>query len=1350
MLLSQIKALSKEEAEDQLKETFAHLTEGRYRIALSSALRLFDSFPNDFRIAICLAWAYLENGDANLAMEYADIAVSVGKSIPQTRLYRGFILMRIGVFEGAINDLDTVIISKSEPLSWAHHLKAKALAGLKKYQIALEEFEYAIKTDKNQSKSLLRLRNWYRNAAGVQDISISKVRSKERSLIDDAEDAYKVKEFWYSLWAIKLILAGGFSPEDKKRAYLLEIETLFALFQTKPAADKAKFLFDSLKDDPRFQHIYNKLINTEKKKNDDISLSELEEKLSQNEPAYKPVDQVSKPASSVKHSIYQSLDSQLDDESSTAKENSFAQPPVPNNKVITLSKRTDFQRFEHPEFIGFFARMLDLNSKEEDNEKAFVIQYPETTTTYIGVEAIISNPYHQMKEETFHGQVVWILNNNELGRHDFEIPSDRTWKHIVFSQTWGTDNPGYWKRGQGCVEIYMKGKKVCERWFLIGYSAIPNTEEIDIDSIEKELAKHGIQRQQSQGTELSSEDPSSVKSLLEELDKLTGLGSVKQSMKDFVNYLEFIKERKKQGLKTQENLTFNCVFLGNPGTGKTTVARKLGSIFKAMGILEKGHLVEVDRSGLVGQYIGETAQKTDKVIEDALGGLLFIDEAYTLVKKGGSGQDFGQEAIDTLLKRMEDKAGQFAVIVAGYPGEMNDFLASNPGMKSRFNHFFDFEDYDPAELLEIFARMAKSEDYSTDPAAIEIFQKELTSVYRKRDKTFGNARFVRNLFDDAKLKLSKRYLKLPESMRDKKALTTFTSEDFLEIFSHHTKAAFNVGIDVDNLNLALEKLNSLIGLQSVKKDVDELVKLAKYYREIGEDIQNKFTDHIIFLGNPGTGKTTVARLVSQIYASLGLLPKGQLVEADRQSLVAPFVGKTAEKTTELINHSMGGTLFIDEAYTLVKVGDTSDFGKEAIDTLLKRMEDDRGKFIVIAAGYTAEMQKFVESNPGLQSRFTKTFTFEDYNPSELVVITKLILKEKKLILGKEAEQLLLVHYKELYRNRDKNFGNARLVRNIVETAARKLLLRIVDIPKDSRTPEISATITPEDIKEIVAIKSENIASSFEGNKELLDKYISELNELTGLDSVKKSVERLLSGLKVAKLREARGLKVLSKNLHAVFLGNPGTGKTTIARLISKIYKEMGLLEKGHLVEVDRSALVAGYQGQTATKTDEVIQKALGGTLFIDEAYTLSRGANDFGQEAIDTILKRMEDYKEKLIVIVAGYTGEMTTFIDSNPGLQSRFTNYFVFEDYTPRQMLEIASQLSEKNGYQLDEGALQLLLEKFMRLYDKRDSNFGNARTVRNILYKAISNQEERILTVLNPNDEDLTTITYEDVSAD
>ena len=1342
------KAVPNEEVDELLKDTFDHLTEGRHRIALTNAKKLFDLKPNDFRVSICLAWAYIENGDPNQALEYADLAVKVGKELPQTKLYRGFILMRMGIYDGAIKDLDVVINSKFEPLAWAHHLKAKALAGLAKFPEALAEFDLAIKADRSSNKAYPRLREWYKNAAGNQNSFLSKLKPKEKPLIDEAEDAFKIKEYWYAMWAIKKILSDPERKEDFKRAKLLELETMFALFQLKPALVKAERLVDVFTDDQRFENIYHKLLNQENKTSEPFETKgvSLESILSAEEAKHPvtKVETVDRAESEIakKSSIYQSLDSQID--------STPASQPVVQSKVITLKKRTDFERFDHPDLTGIYARTFDVASELVSNERTFLIQCAEQTIQYIGVEVIVTNPFFQVKEDSIHGTAVWNLNNQEVGRNDFSVPIDRAWKHVIFIQSWGTDTPGFWRRGQGNVEIYINGKKLCERWFLVGSSDIANYEEFDIALAEKEIQKKqpaASLPRQTQPDQIRPSGPATVDTILDELNNFTGLTSVKDSMKEFVDYLEFIKERKKLGLKTQENMSFNCVFLGNPGTGKTSVARVLGKVFQTMGILEKGHLIEVDRSSLVGQYIGETAQKTEKVIEDAMGGLLFIDEAYTLVKKGGSGQDFGQEAIDTLLKRMEDKAGQFAIIVAGYPDEMNDFLSSNPGMKSRFNHFFNFEDYNPDELIEIFTGMSKKEEYSIEQEALDGMKKEFTVVYRKRDKTFGNARYVRNLFNDAKMQLSKRYLKLPPNLRDKTALTTFTVEDFAQVFASGQSKSFKMSIDVDTLNKALEKLNSLTGLSSVKKDVDELVKLARYYADMGEDLQNKFTDHIIFLGNPGTGKTTVARLVSQIYASLGLLPKGHLIEVDRQALVAPFVGKTAEKTTELINKSMGGTLFIDEAYTLVKSGDTSDFGKEAIDTLLKRMEDDRGKFIVIAAGYTDEMQKFLESNPGLQSRFTKKFVFEDYTPDELLIITKVIFKEKKLKLDKDAEDQLRKYYNEIYRNRDKNFGNARLVRNLVESAARNLMLRIVDIHKDDRTPDIAQTVTYEDLQEIISVKSDKKIITIEGNKDLLDEHLKELNSLTGLESVKRSIDKLISSLKIAKLREERGLKVMSKNLHSVFLGNPGTGKTTVARLLGKIYKEMGLLEKGHLVEVDRSMLVAGYQGQTAQKTDEVIQKALGGTLFIDEAYTLARGGNDFGQEAIDTLLKRMEDYKDQLVVIVAGYTGEMKRFIDTNPGLQSRFTNTFLFEDYTPRQMLEIAAITSEKNGYHLDEGALQLLLELFTRLYNKRDANFGNARTVRNMLYKAIGNQEERVSTLLNPTNEDLITVTYEDV---
>lgn len=270
-------------------------------------------------------------------------------------------------------------------------------------------------------------------------------------------------------------------------------------------------------------------------------------------------------------------------------------------------------------------------------------------------------------------------------------------------------------------------------------------------------------------------------------------------------------------------------------------------------------------------------------------------------------------------------------------------------------------------------------------------------------------------------------------------------------------------------------------------------------------------------------------------------------------------------------------------------------------------------------------------------------------------------------------------------------------------------------------------------------------------KPTLEEAMAELNELVGLDVVKKDVDSLVNLVKVRELRRERGLKCPDLSFHLVFSGNPGTGKTTVARIIGKIYSALGLLSKGHLVEVDRSGLVAGYVGQTAIKTQEVIQKALGGILFIDEAYSLApeKADKDFGQEAIDTILKAMEDHRDDFVVIVAGYASLMPRFIDSNPGLKSRFNKYLDFADYDGDQLYEIFMGRVKRNDYQLDETADSKIRELLQELYEDRDDNFGNGRDVRNIFEKIVANQANRVAKIEEPTDEDILTITVEDLAS-
>lgn len=744
---------------------------------------------------------------------------------------------------------------------------------------------------------------------------------------------------------------------------------------------------------------------------------------------------------------------------------------------------------------------------------------------------------------------------------------------------------------------------------------------------------------------------------------------------------------------------------GPDGTGKRDAAREAARLLT-------DRRVTGDPLWQAGDHYADktasaaTTKMLDAIRDCAGKRVLIIDGLDDLARN----EDAGAAALEELHRAIDVRDGLHVVALCE-PGGDEVVREVNPALALRFTtvptHPFDAEGF-----AELFRRALDERGARADEGALSAAGELLVRTPPVRN--LRNARLAPHL---AGLVLA--------AVRER----TDPGEDLLV-----TRADIPASLgEAKQAADPMAELNALTGLDAVKQEIELVaarVRAGRLRRDAGLSAAPAPALHMVFTGNPGTGKTVVARLVARIFKELGVLSSGHLVEASRARLVGRYIGQTAPKTREVVQSAVGGVLLIDEAYSLTQSVSENDYGPEAIAELLKALEDHRDELVVIVAGYESEMQRFLTANPGLASRFPTSIRFPDFTDAELVEI----FTGQAAAAGVEPSAAALGKVSELLRRspRVRSFGNARVMRNLCERAVALQARRVTALGAPS-ADDLTA-LGPEDIPDVLSgtTRVPSVTDPF-----------AELDALIGLDEVKREVHGLIAEARAADLRRGVGAKPAAPTRHMVFTGNPGTAKTTVARLVADVYAQLGLLSSGHVVEASRADLVAPYLGQTAPRVRAAVERALGGVLFLDEAYALASDA--YGQEAIATLIQLMEEYRGDLVVIAAGYEREMRRFLAANPGLESRFPKRIPFPDYTDGELAEIFRYLAAAEGFTLAPDVparLRALLRS-----SARGPSFGNGRLMRNLLDAAIASQARRITAGDRPDDAEITTLRAADL---
>lgn len=772
------------------------------------------------------------------------------------------------------------------------------------------------------------------------------------------------------------------------------------------------------------------------------------------------------------------------------------------------------------------------------------------------------------------------------------------------------------------------------------------------------------------------------------LNSIIGIKELKNFIYNVQNNYKVQSIRERLGLTTSK-ISMNMIFAGNAGTGKTNAARITFEYLNALGLLSRGVFKEVSKADFVSENVSETAKKTMEVVNSAIGGVLFIDEAYSLCES--EDDKVGKEIVDALLKGIEDNRDNLIVILAGYENDMEKFLSINPGLKSRFPNIIHFEDYTPYEMYAIAVNIAKSKGYkiaeNVKDDLIDLFAKN--HISGKND--LGNARFVRNIIENAIMDASRKYL------QDKQKKI-----DLLERhnFNFKVKTKFNLE----------ERLNEIIGLEEVKnllRSQYKLIVAQEKRKSVGVETKIEQNLNMVFAGNPGTGKTSIARLVAEMLNSMGLLKIGQLVETDRSNFVSEIPGETPKKTEATFKEAIGGILFIDEAYTLAY----DPLGREAIETLLKLIEDYSQDVIVILAGYEKEMEDFFDVNIGLRSRFPLWTHFEDYKPDELSEMAIKLLELKGFKLSKNGYISLKKSFVDIYENSDMQSGNGRLVRNYVENLIRAQSIRIAE--SDISVYEMNL-ITTKDIDYINEFTSAN-----DFNLE------SKLKKFAANEKAKNFLRNQYKIIKTKEKREKFGVKSqLSKYSNMVFTGNNGTGKKNTLKILSSMYYSVGLVKSKNIVEIDETEITSLLDG--GIQMEDILKDYLGKIVLIDKAHLFNNKYNK--REIISSLIKFIDKNNNKIIIALCGEKEGMNEFVLNNPSLSCRFPIWLDFEDYNDNELFEIAINLIKYRGYEINKDGEDELRKSIIEISKIPNVSVKNALMITKFLDKVVRIQSIRV----------------------